>query len=1095
VWNVRRKLAWLILVPLAVVAAAILSLPLLLNSADYKALLVEQAEAQLGRKVEMAQAHVEVLPYVRVALDDVVIREADGRTAFLSAQRLFVDLRIFPLLRRKVIAKRILLDHPKVAVKRGADGRLNVADLFAPTQEGGFALPMLVEQTVIADGQIVFEDAFRTETPRTLALRRVTTAFKAGPRELSFKFFAAMPYGQGESTFNVTGQVLRVATSGSGVGGKAEGRVETKGVNLQQLTPYLQDHALLSGLAGVVDLAAVFEYRWAQGDRSLSFKEMKIDVARTAVTGSVELKGLFSPQMRFSGNFSTAPFSVASLVGVVPEDVLRARAMGFLRDGQVAGQVSLSSVQVSGASDAGAGLTVRGEMELSGGSAFVGADRVPLSDVKGLLRLDADRVVIERLTGRYGLAEVTEGMGEVTNLTEDPELLLDIKGRLSAQELAVIVARFAPKAVLPGGPLGLSGLQGGAVATVRLTGPLARFDDLQVDWALETKDVGFTDARLTLPVKGLQGGVHSIRRGVTFEHMTGSVGTSALVLDGDIAVQNDEKAHYDLHISGQLDVKEVWPVAVGGATKDLAVDGTAGLRMRLSGRTDALRGTGRLDLHKTRLAHTAGLGKPKGVPGSVEFDLVVDPGRLLKLDRVVLEIPPFSVYTKGTMTLQAPQRFALDVRVPPFAVRALPKGMLAMKVPPNGGIFQADIAMTGLLDNWRAAKLKGRAAVKQAGFKLEGLADPVEDLNLDVSFEDDRIEIERGTVKIKDSRINAKGTVRGWRGIPLLQMSFDSPGLDLELLIPEGARSPVRAAMETISREAKLTATTAVRNGVYHGVLFDEIRATVSGGETAIVLDPVAGRTGGGTVAGQARITLPEGKPAAVESSLQVEGVAVEPLFQAFGVKEPPFTGTLKLDGALRGDGSNPHGTSPTLNGDVRVMIKKGYFRKLSATSKIIGIMNLPTLLAGKVDFSDKGMPFECITGRVVVKNGIAEVQNYLVESPIMKITGAGTYDIPNDRYDMVMVVSPFGSYDELLKSIPLFGKLFVGDREGLTTAFFEVKGPLADPTVTWVPIKSVASGVTGFAQLAFDVMKNVLLLPAELISPTKKARSPCSVP
>jgi hypothetical protein len=93
----------------------------------------------------------------------------------------------------------------------------------------------------------------------------------------------------------------------------------------------------------------------------------------------------------------------------------------------------------------------------------------------------------------------------------------------------------------------------------------------------------------------------------------------------------------------------------------------------------------------------------------------------------------------------------------------------------------------------------------------------------------------------------------------------------------------------------------------------------------------------------------------------------------------------------------------------------------------------------------------------------------------------------------MVMATSPFGSYQEFLTSIPLFGKLFISDREGIVTAFFEVKGPLGDPTVTSLPMKSVATGVTGFAMLAFDVLKNAILLPKELISPTKKAPSPCS--
>jgi len=259
-------------------------------------------------------------------------------------------------------------------------------------------------------------------------------------------------------------------------------------------------------------------------------------------------------------------------------------------------------------------------------------------------------------------------------------------------------------------------------------------------------------------------------------------------------------------------------------------------------------------------------------------------------------------------------------------------------------------------------------------------------------------------------------------------------------------------------------------------------------------VDPITGRMGMGTIAGQARIALPPGRPASVETGLYLKGIAVEPVFQALGVKEPPFTGVLKLDGAISGNGANPRGTVPTLNGDVRVMVEKGYFQKLSATAKVVRLLDLPRLLAGQAEVSEKGMPFDCMSGRVVVKNGIAEIQDYRLDSQIMKITAAGRYDIPNDNYDMTMVVTPFGSSETLLQSIPLFGKLFAGEREGFSTAFFEIKGPLTDPKVTWIPSKSLESGVTGTAKLAFDFMKNVIMFPKEVISPSDKApRSPCS--
>lgn len=1094
-WNLRRKIAWLVLIPVAVLAAAIFSLPLLLNTADYQAFLVEQAEMQLGRKVSVKQASVEVFPYLRIALDDVVIKELDGTTQFLFADHFLIDLRIFPFLQRKVVVKRILLDKPKMAIRRGAAGILNISDMFSQgAQPSDFTTPMLGDEISISDGEFVFEDSFGAEAARTVTLRHVTATIKKEGVQLGFKLYGAIPNENAEMTFTMTGRVSRESLVGARPGGKSVGRVEAKGVNLSRLAMFLNDNPILRSISTPIDLAGSFEYRWAKSDRALTIKELNVTGAGTTITGSVALSKLFTPKLELVSLLTTTPFRLESLVNGLPEDAIRSFALGFLKQGQVAGFIQLVSLQVGWTPEQEPRLTVKGEVDLLDGSAVVGAQRVPVSEAKGKLLFDLDRVTIEQVTGKYGLAEVTEGRGEVTRLTDNPQLSLDIKGKISAPELAVIVARFAPKALLPAGPAGLTKLQGEAAAAVRLEGSLNRLDDLHVGWELEAKDVGFTDRRLSLPFAGLRGRVRSISRGVLFERLAGHVGRSPLVLDGEIAVRSDEKAHYALTVSGQADAKELLRATTEGPSKKLSVDGTAGFGLSISGRTGELRGIGRADLRQTAINHAAGFKKPNEMPAAVEFDLLLNPGRRLQVNRLSAEMPPFKVLTKGTVSFEQPRNFTLDVRVPSVALRAFPKGVLAVKMSFDTGTFQTRFTATGPLDNWWAAKLKGQAEIKQAGFKIEGLSAPVEDLTATFSFEGDRIEVERGSLKIADSRIIATGDVRGWRGVPRIQAVFDSPGLDLALLIPEGERSPVRAAMEALTRGAKLSATVTILNGRYHGVAFDEIRAKVTGEDSVLVLDPVTGRMGKGTIAGQTRVALPSGKSAAVETTLHLKGIGVEPVLYAVGVTESLFTGSLTLAGSIRGDGTHPKGTAPTLNGDVTVLIADGHFKKLSAVSKIAGVLNLAAQLAGKEDISEKGVPFDCVSGRIVIKNGVVEVQNYRVDSPLLKITGAGTYDIPNDLSDMVMVVTPFGSNEGVLQSIPLFGKLFAGEREGFSTAFFEVKGPLADPQVTWLPMKSLASGITGLGQLAFDLMKNIILLPKELIAPSDKGpRTPCS--
>jgi hypothetical protein len=62
---------------------------------------------------------------------------------------------------------------------------------------------------------------------------------------------------------------------------------------------------------------------------------------------------------------------------------------------------------------------------------------------------------------------------------------------------------------------------------------------------------------------------------------------------------------------------------------------------------------------------------------------------------------------------------------------------------------------------------------------------------------------------------------------------------------------------------------------------------------------------------------------------------------------------------------------------------------------------------------------------------------------------------------------------------------LFAGERQGLDTALFEVKGSLKDPGVQYLPLRSFAKGLTGLAQLAFDMLKNTIMLPKEIVAPS----------
>jgi hypothetical protein len=309
--------------------------------------------------------------------------------------------------------------------------------------------------------------------------------------------------------------------------------------------------------------------------------------------------------------------------------------------------------------------------------------------------------------------------------------------------------------------------------------------------------------------------------------------------------------------------------------------------------------------------------------------------------------------------------------------------------------------------------------------------------------------------------------------------------MDIDLLIPKGARSPIRELLETLAATSKVNATAAISRGHYKHLKFGSLASRITIQDGVLDVDRISGQSTDGEIAGRLVVHLPRNEPAETEVSMRATGVLVEDVLKLLKSKGP-VTGEMRISGSLRGHGRNPHGVFPTLNGKFDVLVQDGRIFKSEdrAIWKIISILNLPAVLQGKVDLEKEGLPFEKVTAAVTIRDGLFETENLIIDSPVIKVSAAGNYDLPTDQVDMVWAVSPFGSYSQFLKTIPLFGRLFAGDRKGFATAMFSVKGSIEDPEATYLPMKSFATGVTGLAQLAFDVLKNTVTLPIDLMTP-----------
>ncbi len=215
--------------------------------------------------------------------------------------------------------------------------------------------------------------------------------------------------------------------------------------------------------------------------------------------------------------------------------------------------------------------------------------------------------------------------------------------------------------------------------------------------------------------------------------------------------------------------------------------------------------------------------------------------------------------------------------------------------------------------------------------------------------------------------------------------------------------------------------------------------------------------------------------------------VPIESLLAHQSGSQPPVTGTTSLKTSLHMNLESPDQMKRSLTGKGNVQLQQGLIQTGPVLSKILGILNVPSLLMGKVNLMEEGLPFDELTGSFSIDHGLLTTKDLALKSPVIKLTAAGSYDFPTENLESKIAVSPFGAYSNLLKDIPLFGSLMKGERKGILTALFEVKGPRTDPEVTYLPMESVTGGLKGLAQFPIDVLKNIIPLP----TPKKETTEP----
>jgi len=1091
----KRMFWWGTLAALALTIALIV-LPSFLNPDFLKTLALQQIQRTFGPHVTVGRTSFALFPHPHFLVSDIVVQEQPESHAVFRAQSMSLELGIGQLLMKKIVVREFLVEHPEIELRRDSAGEWRFLSYARDdTPIASIAKFLVLGKFVVTEGKIIVIDESPRDIVRGFVIENVgflSDTSHAEPKISStFELSGNIRQAHELAPFHIQGELealwkAPVLSIGSEPVGFQQitfsGQVKADHVEINQLGEYLPHGQSLLDVPGTFTVES--QVRWVQSVKGsrLSLSSINVSSSFIDLDGSANIEELEDGHHMMGFSMRSSTVDLEMVRRYLPGEWIPDELLPVWKKGEWGGALNIAEARVIGSTREDVGTSVTGTFRLTDG--YVRIPDWPTTDhIQGTVVVEPDRIQLSEMHGIYdGIpVDVTEG---VFFLKESgPWGDVGIQGPVPAEKIFRVVTQL-------GAPSDFGLLdswkvsEGHGLLRLRFTGNLVESPGLKFQYG------EYLAEGLVIQIPGFphpfthgHGKITFSRENTVLEGIQGDVGAFPLALSGTITYHGASRFE-PLTIHAGVEADDLLPASwTKTKAPGVRITGPLNASVTLTGPTRHPKLKGWIDGRDAFIDVPSLLQKVAGQDGRLEFEGQFHPGSRIHFERVELMMLPLRLRGQGTIRYRSDVTWEGRFDSGPVYLGVLPEGIRVLGDVIQSGILEVQLKGRGRGTDWTHWNTKGWVALTEGVMVLRGVADPISNIFIRLKVDEDQLDLKRMEFRLKESEAVITGFMKNWKTIPVVSVMLDSPQFDIDLLIPKAGRSALRDGIEWLAAHGSLEGSVHIERPTYKTLSGKNLSAVLKIHDNLVSMDKVQTMVAEhGTVVGRFFVHLPQGRPAAMRASFQAKDLPFENVLSLFGEERRLITGNMNVRGTLQGHGRDDRGIIPTLNGRVQLSLDEGYIRKGTIFPRILGLLNLPNVLRGKVDLEETGFPFRTVSSKVNIEKGVFSTKDLLIQSPIMKVSAAGMYDWPDDRLEGIAAVSPFGAYSDLLKEIPLFGRIFSGDRKGLDTAMFSVAGPLGEPNIEYLPMESLKTGLTGFAQLAFDILKNTLTLPYELL-------------
>ncbi|HOP40070.1 MAG TPA: AsmA-like C-terminal domain-containing protein [Geobacteraceae bacterium] len=1031
---------------------------------NFKTEILDSLQSTLHRRVIYESGKFSFHFTPAFTFKNIVIMEKDGSAPFLTADRLTFRIALFPLLRKRLLLRGIVLEKPSAIITRDKSGVFNISDLL---ESRGAGIPLHVRGVRIRHGKLYVADRGTGREEVVTILDDVDLAIGRIIRgkTTDFKFSATVVQGRESGEVRLNGKLTPSPSGKPLLETTFAGSVKAGNLVVDHYWAYYARYVPFRKVLGRLDLDTNFKgrltaftsagsmtfrslrfdypqifhavltpknvsfhYDMELTPRDITVKSLNLDVDALNVKGSCALKDIPGGDLLIEARAKTSTFRLEEFAGYIPYGVIADDAAQYIEEhikggtykldaGSLVGHVSQIAHMERGTNYNV--LSIRGTVV--NGLVSYGPDVPTFNTIKGNLAMQGKDFILTGMQGNFGSSPFTLD-GRITDYPLNSPcgypFTMTMKPRPA--EVLWLVGRDRKGLVGFSGEESILTLQGsGFTSGYALSGSWDLSPATYSYRDIIAKPGGTTNHLFFQSLLSRQGAKVSTFR---YELMP-------LVVTGSGEYQAGRSR--PLSFAVRSNNFPIQPVAAHfprlakqqpAGRAHLSIQGTAGGR----GDEAPLLG-GEITLAGASFKPAESMRPLTNVNGTVVFS-----GESLKSSKLTARLGTSTITGSGVLTGFTSPTIEFDFSTPALDL--------------------ADMGLRSATGKVTAEQVRGS-----------------------VSFQDDTLTIKSLSGRLNRSIIRASGTVRELRN-PRIFMNLDADyldmgdvmllaGLDREDGGKTGGRSSFRAV---VNAEA----------GKFHQLEYRKLHADVHLEQKILYVEEAACGMLGGTFAGSGRVDFGATGGPRYQTSLQLKDISAGQFLQALGTNRE-LTGTMTIEGDLIARGNTLDQVKASSLGNLRLHCEKGTLRKFSLLSKLFSILNVSQLFKFKLpDMVSDGMPYNEINASFALRDGLVTTDDLFIDSNAMSISIVGDFDLIKEQLDVTIGVKPLQTIDKVMSRIPVVGWVLTGKNRSLITTYFEAKGSLDNPKVKSITAKSMAKGV-------FNIFSRLFSLPAKLVTNT----------